>query len=86
MTTVNTQTVQQLGLVPGSKGLAIIDVQPGSPASKKGLRLGDVIVELNDKPVARLDELKEILERADDVVMLGVIRESSELSFVFLGR
>ena len=86
VTTVNTQTVQQLGLVPGSKGLAIIDVQPGSPASKKGLRLGDVIVELNDKPVARLDELKEILERADDVVMLGVIRESSELSFVFLGR
>jgi serine protease Do len=45
-----------LGL-PAAHGLIVIAVEPDSPASRGGLKAGDVIVAFNDKPVTSADEL-----------------------------
>ena len=79
-------TVKQLGWSPGSGGMAVTEVQQGSAAEKKGLRPGDVIVEVNDKPVPSLGKLKKALERNDSVVMLHIHRDGVEPEFYFLPR
>ncbi|MGV8832836.1 MAG: Do family serine endopeptidase [Devosia sp.] len=51
-------------LVPnadGSGGLLIQDVDPESPAAKKGLAVGDAILEVNNTPVSSLDEFEAAL-------------------------
>jgi serine protease Do len=50
---------KQLGLEPGTKGILIDDVVPGSPAEKAGLKQGDVIVgfageKVTSRPTFRL--------------------------------
>ena len=55
----------------GSEGVVIVRVTPGSPADRAGLRgvdpnagaIGDVIVEVNGKPVRRLADLTDHLAR-----------------------
>jgi serine protease Do len=42
---------QQLGLRPGTKGVVVSEVKPGSPGANAGLRRGDVIQEINRQPV-----------------------------------
>jgi serine protease Do len=50
--TVTDPLARSLGLPPGTKGAAVADVQPDSPAAKAGLHPGDVIVEVDRSPVA----------------------------------
>ena len=74
------------------QGVAVIGVQPDSPAQQAGLRpflrapdgslvTGDVIVALNGKPVASFDELLNALEQqqAGDTVTLSLIRGNKRL-------
>src|SRR5437867_3381850 len=49
---------QQLG-VKATQGLVVQNVQDGSPAADAGFERGDVIVEVNKKPVKSVAELKE---------------------------
>jgi S1-C subfamily serine protease len=45
-------------------GVAVISVQNGSPAERAGLREGDVILALDGKPVAGVDDLHRLLTDA----------------------
>jgi S1-C subfamily serine protease len=45
----------------GRLPLRVLDVQPGSPAHAAGLRAGDVIVDLNDRPPRSLIDLVDAL-------------------------
>ena len=78
------QWVQRLGL----KGVLVLNVAPGSPAAKAGIRpmrrtssghisLGDLIVALDDTEVESADDYLDILQshRAGDSVSLTVKRE-----------
>lgn len=44
-------------------GVAIRDLQPGSPAERAGLHPGDVIVGIDGKPVAGVDDILRLLDR-----------------------
>lgn len=69
------------------KGIALVQVNPGSPAARAGLQpfrrandgsivAGDVITAINDEPVADLDDMLALLERRQpgDTVQLSVWR------------
>lgn len=43
------------------EGLLMVHVEPGSPAEKAGLLLGDTLIELEGKPVADTDQVQEVL-------------------------
>jgi S1-C subfamily serine protease len=74
----------------GVEGVVIVRTAPGSPAEKAGLRgidpnrrtLGDVIVGVNGKPVRRLPDLTEELERVGvgKRVTLGIKRDGRDMS------
>jgi serine protease Do len=53
---------QQLG-VKATQGLVVQNVQDGSPAADAGFERGDVIVEVNKKPVKSVAELKETVDK-----------------------
>ena len=44
-----------------SEGLLIVHVEPGSPAEKAGMLLGDLLLEIDGKPVAETDAVQEAL-------------------------
>jgi serine protease Do len=55
---------QQLNLPEDVKGVAVAQVQPGSPAEDAGLQGGDVILEVNRKPVVSADQFKSDVKQA----------------------
>ncbi|MGD0236375.1 MAG: DegQ family serine endoprotease [Syntrophorhabdales bacterium] len=55
------------------RGVIVTDIQPGSPAENADLRAGDIIAEINKKPVRNVADFKELMKKAslkDGIVML----------------
>src|SRR6202795_2872082 len=50
--------------LPQESGVVVVSVEDGSPAQRTGLREGDVIVSLDGKPVAGVDDLHRLLTDA----------------------
>src|SRR5581483_9505633 len=44
-------------------GVVVTDVQPGSPAARAGISEGDVIREIDRKPVAGIDDVQKALSQ-----------------------
>ncbi len=74
------EIAEQAGLEQES-GVMIFSVEPGSPARKAGLAMGDVLVKFNNKPVTDFYDLPRLL--AEDVIdkesKLTIIRRESLL-------
>lgn len=71
---------EQLGLPSGTEGLVILRVEPGSPAADAGLQEGDVIQEVNRRPVNSGAELSAALKSAESrPALLLVVRRGQPL-------
>ena len=62
------------------RGALVGDVSSGSPAEKSGLQKGDIIVELNGKPIADSNQLRMSISMMapDSTVNLKVLRNGGE--------
>jgi serine protease Do len=67
-------------------GMVVVQVEPGSMAWRKGLRPGDLIVEVNEIAVSSAEEVHEALDRSPDVVALRIFRGGEHLGHFFLSR
>jgi S1-C subfamily serine protease len=58
-------------------GVLVISTEPNSPARHAGLREGDVLIELADRPIAGVDDLHRLLppERIGQAVELTALRD-----------
>jgi len=59
------------------KGVVITDLEPNSPAARAGLRPGDVLMEVNRKPVANVREFQDAYGKARGNVLLLVHRRGN---------
>jgi serine protease Do len=59
--TLSPDVADSLGIDRATKGAVITDVLSGSPAEQAGLRPGDVIVEIDRRPVSTADEAVEAM-------------------------
>jgi serine protease Do len=75
---------RELG-VNAKQGVVIEEVEPGSRAANAGLREGDVIEEVDRKPVKSVEELRAALESGDRPALLLVHRGANTV-FVTLER
>ena len=64
-----------------AKGLVVLGIKQGSPAAKANIQRGDVILRANKHTVNSRNELKQIIEQAEDkkVLMLFINRKGQNL-------
>ncbi|MCB1885079.1 MAG: DegQ family serine endoprotease [Geminicoccaceae bacterium] len=74
---------QKMDLGDDTQGVVIAGVQPGSPADDKGLREGDVILEVSGKRVSDPQTVAKAVEQAakngEDLVLMSVRRNDGNL-------
>jgi serine protease Do len=74
---IDRRTRQQFDIPNNIKGVVVTEVAPNSAAGEAGLKPGDVIQEINRKPVASADEAVRLTEKATDKVSLLRVWSSS---------
>ena len=79
--TLTPQLAKQLDL-EGAKGVVISGVEQGSPAAAANLLVGDLIMEVDRKPIASVGELRDALSTAKDRVLLLIKRQGTNLYVV----
>ena len=84
--TLTPSLAESLGLPRDSKGAAIAEVAPGSAADRAGLQAGDVILEVDRKPVRSADEASAALRSKQDRGHLLRVRGEAGVRFVTIGN
>jgi len=74
--TLTPSIAESLGLDPRTKGAVITDVQAGSPADKAGLAAGDVIREIDKKPIASVEDAAAAMQAGKPTHLLRVTNAS----------
>ncbi len=73
--TLTPELARRLGLNPDEKGVLVVQVEPDSPASKAGVKEGDVIKEVNRQAVENSGDFKQqTLEKKNGNLLLLVQR------------
>ena len=62
------------------RGAIISEVEKNSPAANAGLKIGDVILGINDTPVKRADDIRSIIDNLDlkagDILKIEIFRDN----------
>ena len=78
---------EQLQLPSGTQGAVVAGVEPGSPAGEAGLTEGDVIQEVNRKPVHNVQEMRQALSSAGkNQPILLLINRGGSTTYVAIER
>jgi serine protease Do len=64
---LNTQTLKRLGL-PNTKKPVIIAVDNDSPAQQAGLIRGDILLDINRRPVNTMKDVKALLQKGSNLI------------------
>ena len=82
---LNADLASRLGLAGSERGVAIVRVRSGSVAEEAGLREGDVILEVNRKPVTNLSMYERVASKlVKDKAVLLLIKRQGRTIFVTL--
>jgi serine protease Do len=76
------QAARQLGLPTQTQGVLVDDIEPGSQAGDAGIRRGDVIQEVNHKPVTSPDEFQRLINQSRNQTILFLINRGGDHLFI----
>ncbi|MEO8596483.1 MAG: DegQ family serine endoprotease [Candidatus Solibacter sp.] len=76
---VTARTARQLGLAATAAGVVVTNVDAASKAADSGLKRGDVIQEVNHKPVRNTADFESAMRNAEDATLLLVNRQGSTM-------
>lgn len=73
---------QELGVAPRApRGPIVVEVQSGSPAAKNGLKVGDIILDVNKVPVKGAKEVISALKKGSNILR---VQNKTQVSLIFL--
>lgn len=77
---ITSEVIKQLD-IPITGGLGVQRVVNGSPAARAGLRAGDIITQINQKPITNIAELNEMMDEIQigQRLLLTVVRVREEI-------
>ncbi len=73
LSNVNREVAEEFGIDADITGVVIVDVTEGSVAEEKGLKKGDVIIQVNRVKISSIDELKKLNEDAKSAKKTSVL-------------
>lgn len=76
------ELARQLGIPASVHGVIVSDVEPSSKAAASGLRRGDVISEVNRKPVATVSELANAVRQSSGQTVLLLVQRGGGTRFI----
>src|SRR5215469_8723795 len=79
VSTLSPNLADKLGLPASATGVVVTDVDPSSKIADRGLRKGDVIQEVNHRPVKNISEFQSALKKAGNDPLLLVNRQGRTL-------
>jgi serine protease Do len=79
---ITSEIRDQLQLPPRVQGAIITSVEPDSPSAQQGLREGDIILQLDRKPVANAEEAVKLSEEIKGPTVLVLIWREGRRSFL----
>ncbi len=79
---VTPQIAKQLGLDSDSEGVAVTEVDQSGPAAEAGIDRGDVILEINRKPVNSVADVKSALGSAEGKPVLLLITRRGQTIYL----
>jgi serine protease Do len=77
--TLDAQNRRQAGVTSGTSGVVVTEVSPSSQAAAAGLRPGDVIQEVNRKPITTVSEFRQAMHGAGEEPVLLVNRHGQTM-------
>jgi serine protease Do len=81
---LNSEITQQLNLPTGTHGVVITRVDPDSTAAETGLQRGDVIQEVNRKPVNNVEQFRAAVRATANQPLLLLINRGGSSSYVVI--
>ena len=63
---IDPEIAERLGLDEDTKGVVVTGINPDSKAAEADIRQGDVVIEINRKPVTSLDDYRNQLRKIDE--------------------
>ncbi len=79
---VTPQAARQLSVPASTPGVVVTDISPSSPVASSGLQEGDVIQEVNRKPVKDVSDFEQAIRHAGKDPVLLVNRHGSTMFVV----
>jgi serine protease Do len=81
---LTSEITQQLSLPAGTRGVVITRVDPDSTAAEAGLERGDVIQEVNRKPVTTVDQFRAAIRGAENQPLLMLVNRAGNSRYVVI--
>src|SRR5712671_1369069 len=76
---------EELRLDSAAEGVAVLEVANGSPAQSLGLQKGDVVLTVNNEPIAKTADLQRVAAQPTRLWRVTILRGGQKLSVVFGG-
>jgi S1-C subfamily serine protease len=76
---------EELRIDSKSEGVAVVDVPDGSAAARYGFRRGDVIVSVNEQPIAKTRDLERAAGESNRTWNVTILRGGQRISAEFRG-
>ena len=82
VTELTPELAEHLSLPKSTKGVVIADIEEGSPASEAGLQIGDVIQEVNRKPIKTVSDFQAQVSARRSGPMLLLVNHEGKTMFM----
>lgn len=76
------KSARQLGLDADTEGMVVAGVDQNGPAAEAGISRGDVILEINRKPVRSVDDVKSAIDISGDKPILLLVNRRGQTVFI----
>jgi serine protease Do len=82
VTELTPDIAEHLHLATTTKGIVVVEIEDGGAAAEAGLRIGDVIQEVNRKPVSAMAEFESLMTTRSATPILLHVNHRGEAKFV----
>ena len=83
---VTPEVARKLDVAPGTQGAVVVAVLPGGLAAESDLRPGDIVVEVNRKPVRSVRDFAQAVEEAGDRDLVVLVNRGGTTAYVAIER